>query len=140
MRISELIKRAGVSRDTLRYYERTGVLTPPKRAANGYRDYPATALEELKFVRLAQSVGFPLAEIKRAIPHVTNPKPGCPLLRAALQEQLTAVDARIGELRTARGRLVKWLEANAAAAQAEVAPSRGGASHSKGAKRPNYSR
>jgi DNA-binding transcriptional MerR regulator len=135
VRISELIRRAGVSRDTLRYYERTGVLTPPKRAANGYRDYPATVLAELEFIRLAQSVGFALAEIKRAVPYVTNPKPGCPLLRAALQEQLSAVDTRIDELRTARGRLVKWLEANATAAQAEATHSRGRASRNNGAKR-----
>jgi DNA-binding transcriptional MerR regulator len=101
------------------------------RAANGYRDYSAAVLEELKFVRLAQSVGFPLAAIKRAVPYVTNPKPGCPLLRAALQEQLSAVDVRIEELRTARGRLVKWLEANATAARAASAHFGSGPSRKK---------
>lgn len=118
MRMSELMRRAGVSRDTLRYYERAGVLTPPQRAANGYREYRASTLDELRFVRRAQSVGFPLAQIKRAVPYVTNPQPGCPLLRAALQEQLAAVDARIETLRSARLRLLKWLDANAAAAGA----------------------
>jgi MerR family copper efflux transcriptional regulator len=117
VRTAELMRRAAVSRDTLRFYERRGLLSRPRRAANGYRDYPESALDEIRFVKLAQSVGFPLRTIAAAIPYVANPKPGCPRLRDALHEQLAAVDERIGELQNARQRLVLWLAANAAAAE-----------------------
>lgn len=63
-----LIKRAQITRDTLRYYEREGVITTPSRSANGYRDYPERVLEEISFIRLGQSVGLALSVIRRAIP------------------------------------------------------------------------
>jgi DNA-binding transcriptional MerR regulator len=116
MKISDLIERTGLSRDTLRYYEREGVISAPKRLANGYRDYPETTLAEIRFIKLGQSVGLPLKTIKRAIPHVNDPKPGCPLMRAALLEQLAAIDTKANALKTARAKIKRWLDANQAAA------------------------
>ena len=53
----ELAKLAGVSADTLRYYERKGVLARPCRAGNGYREYPAAALQRVQLIRMALVVG-----------------------------------------------------------------------------------
>jgi DNA-binding transcriptional MerR regulator len=116
MKISELIQRSGLPRDTLRYYEREGVISAPKRLVNGYRDYSETVLAEIRFIRLGQSAGLPLKTIKQAIPHLADPKPGCPLMRAALLEQLTATDKKIAALKSSRAKIKRWLDANQAAA------------------------
>lgn len=115
MRVKELMARASISRDTLRFYEKEGLITQPPRGLNGYRDYGEHVLEEIRFIRIAQSVGFPLKEIKRAIPHLASAKPGCPYLQAALEKQLQAVESKITELMAAKGRLQKWLAKNSLA-------------------------
>ncbi|WP_158628826.1 MerR family DNA-binding transcriptional regulator [Dyella choica] len=113
-----LIKRASVTRDTLRYYEREGLITPPVRLANGYRDYPERVLEEIRFIRLGQSVGLPLQIIRSAIPYLITPQPGCQELRAVLEAQMRSLDEQMDKLRSAKARLGKWLLANRAAAMA----------------------
>ncbi|MBE1302388.1 MAG: MerR family transcriptional regulator [Alteromonadaceae bacterium] len=112
MRMDKLIELTGVPRDTLRYYEKIGLITKPPRLANGYRDYPQTILNEIKFIKLAQSVGFTLNEIKPAIPFVNDPQPGCPKLHAAITEKIDAIDARIAELQSAKEKLGRQLARN----------------------------
>lgn len=58
MRISELERLSGLSRDTIRYYERIGLLASPPRSGNGYRSYDAHTADILKFIELAQQIGF----------------------------------------------------------------------------------
>ncbi len=58
MRIGELAKTAGVTPDTIRYYEREGLLPPPERTPSGYRDYGPAALEDLLFIKQAQALGL----------------------------------------------------------------------------------
>jgi DNA-binding transcriptional MerR regulator len=118
MRTGILVKRASITRDTLRYYEREGLITPPARLANGYRDYPERVLEEIRFIRLCQSVGLPLHIVRRAIPYLIAPQPGCQELRTVLEAQMRALDEQMDKLRSAKGRLSKWLLANRAAAAA----------------------
>ena len=120
MRTATLVKWAKVSRDTLRFYEREGVITPPRRSANGYRDYPESVLDEIRFIRLGQSVGLPLQVIRRAVPYVASPVPGCPELRAVLEAQLDSVEGQIRKLQASRVRLRKWLRANRAEAKARA--------------------
>jgi DNA-binding transcriptional MerR regulator len=117
MRTAILMVRANVSRDTLRYYEREGVMTPPHRRTNGYRDYPESAIDEIRFIRLGQSVGLPLQVIRRAIPYLKSPVPGCPELRAVLEAQLESVLNQLQQLRAARERLRRWLRRNLAEAR-----------------------
>lgn len=110
MRSEELASKAQVGKDTLRYYEKIGLLSKPPRKANGYRSYSKVNLNELKFIKLAQSVGFTLKEIKPAIPFVNNPQPGCPKLRKAIENKLVEIDARIEELIQAKGKLKYWMD------------------------------
>ncbi len=63
MRIGQLAARAGVSVETIRYYERRGLIEQPQRPAQGYRHYPVAALERLQFIKRAQVLGFSLDEI-----------------------------------------------------------------------------
>lgn len=110
MKASELAKRADVAKDTLRYYEKIGLISTPPRGTNGYRDYPESCLDELRFIKMGQSVGFTLSEIKPAIPFLANPVPGCPLLTSAMTNQIKRIEQKIEELETAKSTLHRWLE------------------------------
>ncbi|WP_100642489.1 MerR family transcriptional regulator [Alteromonas facilis] len=110
MKASDVAKLSGIAKDTLRYYEKIGLITPPVRRNNGYRDYAETTLEELRFIKMAQSVGFTLQEIKPAIPFVKAPKPGCPLLTDAIVQQLNRIDQKIAELEQSKSTLNRWLD------------------------------
>lgn len=110
MRSEQLATQAQVGKDTLRYYEKIGLLSPPPRGANGYRCYSKANLNELKFIKLAQSVGFTLNEIKPAIPFVNNPQPGCPKLRKAIESKLVEIEQRIEELGQAKEKLQYWMD------------------------------
>jgi DNA-binding transcriptional MerR regulator len=119
--------KARVSRDTLRYYERKGIIMPPPRAANGYRDYPDSTVDVIRFIRLGQSVGLSLNVIRRAVPFVKTPVPGCPQLREALEAQLASVETQLQKLNGARERLRKWIRVNRAEAVARTRYSRSAA-------------
>lgn len=109
MRAHQLAEKSGVAKDTLRYYEKIGVITAPRRNANGYRSYNDTHVKELKFIKFAQSVGFPLTKIKKAIPFLANPDPNCPILQATIREQVEQIDSKIQELQSARETLLRWI-------------------------------
>jgi MerR family copper efflux transcriptional regulator len=64
MHIGQLASQAGVPIDTVRYYERNGLLPPPPRRMSGYRDFPSRDVERLRFVRRAKALGFSLGEIR----------------------------------------------------------------------------
>jgi len=76
MRTSELADRAGVNAETLRYYERRGLLERPPRMPGGYRDYPADAVGLLRFINRAQQLGFALDEVDELLhlPAVGGPR------------------------------------------------------------------
>lgn len=63
MTIGQLARSAGSDVETIRYYERRGLLPPPPRAGNGYRRYPPDAVRQLRFIRRAKTLGFTLTEI-----------------------------------------------------------------------------
>lgn len=67
MRIGELAGISGVAASTLRFYESNGLLPAPRRAGNGYRDYPEDTLERIGMIRLAQSLGFNLEQIRKVL-------------------------------------------------------------------------
>src|SRR6185436_17102371 len=67
MTIGRLAKEAGVNVETIRYYQRRGLLSEPHKPAGGHRRYPTSALERLGFIRRAQRLGFSLAEVETLI-------------------------------------------------------------------------
>lgn len=67
MRIGELAKATGLSASRVRFYEKHGILPPPERRANGYREYPASAIAILHFIDQGQALGFTLAELRAAL-------------------------------------------------------------------------
>lgn len=111
MRIGELASATGLSRDTLRFYEKRGLLRA-RRGANGYRHYPPEAVEWLRYMRLAQTLGFSLKEIEADLPLLAAPEASAPQLRAALERKLADIDQRIAGLGTLRADLARRLEAS----------------------------
>ncbi len=70
LRIGQLARKAGVNVQTLRFYEREGLLAPPSRTASGYRSYTTSALERVRVIRVCQKIGFTLKDIKVVLePH-----------------------------------------------------------------------
>ncbi len=110
MNAKKIVEITGISKDTLRYYEKIGLITPPQRTDNGYRIYAKAHLKELKFIKMAQSVGFTLSTIKEAIPKLANPDPSCPVLKKTIEDQMLAIEEKIQELNQAKATLNSWLD------------------------------
>jgi len=78
MKISEFEKVTNLSRDTIRYYEKIGMLTPPLRGANGYREYGKVQQEEIAFIQKGKMIGFDLSSIKDGYQHYKEQGYFCP--------------------------------------------------------------
>lgn len=113
MRIGEIASATGLSRDTLRFYEKRGLLRA-RRGDNGYRQYPPEAVDWLRYIRLAQTLGFTLKEIEADLPLLAAPEASAPQLRATLARKLDDIDQRIAGLATLRAELARRLDASMA--------------------------
>jgi MerR family copper efflux transcriptional regulator len=105
LRSGELAKLTGVSTDTLRHYERLGVLARPRRTEAGYRLYPAEALQRVQLVRRAISVGFSLPELVRILGVRDRGGAPCRQVRALAVSKLAQIDERMQELLVVRKHL-----------------------------------
>src|SRR5262245_31999701 len=102
MKIGEAANRAGVSIDTVRFYERRGVLPAPERTASGYRTYDDSTVDRLVLARRLQSLGFTLDEVIDALHAHDEGGTCCEAERWRLDVVLDRIDARIAELRDLR--------------------------------------
>ena len=99
MRIAELEERTGVSRHTLRYYEKSGLLKEVQRRGNNYRDYPEKAVERVAMVCQLKDLGFSLAEISEVLEALRSDRIDCEQGAALMAEKKASVDAKIRELK-----------------------------------------
>ncbi|GAA2358627.1 MerR family transcriptional regulator [Nonomuraea africana] len=104
MRIGELAAQAGMTKDTIRFYEKVGLVTA-RRLANGYRDFPPETVAWLHYVRTAQTLGFSLAEIARHGEELHDAPDSAERLSALFEEKIHVIDARMGELAALRAEL-----------------------------------
>ena len=108
MTIGELAKKAGVNAQTIRYYEREGVLPEAHRwPDSGYRDFDDEALQRLRFIRAAKDLGFTLREIKELLEMRVLPGESCGEVRQLIGAKLAEVDRRMKEMRRLRRVLVR---------------------------------
>ncbi|WP_041675104.1 Cd(II)/Pb(II)-responsive transcriptional regulator [Ramlibacter tataouinensis] len=103
MKISDLARATGVDVDTIRYYEKAGLLPEPAREANGYRHYGPAQLERLAFVRHCRALDMPLADIKRLLQALDGQGDD---VDALVQAQLARVRARLQSLQALEHQLV----------------------------------
>lgn len=115
LKIGEVSKRSGVGVETLRFYEKGGLLDRPSRTESGYRVYGAGVLERLAFIRRAQVLGFSLEEIRRVIAEKRAGQSPCAEVREVVRRRLAELDERMSEMRRYRkelaAALAEWDEA-----------------------------
>lgn len=98
MRSGEVARECGISTDTLRHYERIGVLPRPKRSHSGYRQYPPEAVKRVRLVRRALQIGFKLEELARIFKIRDAGGTPCREVRALAEMKLTEVNQKIASL------------------------------------------
>ena len=104
MRIGIVAERAGVGVETVRFYERVGLVERPRKPGDGgYRVYPAEAVDRIRFVRHAQRLGFSLKEIEELLLLRSDPSTECADVRERAQTKLDAVNRKIADLAAIRG-------------------------------------
>jgi Cd(II)/Pb(II)-responsive transcriptional regulator len=99
MRIGELSRSTGVDVETIRYYEKAGLLPAGSREANGYRAYGPSHLERLAFVRHCRALDMPLADVKRLLQFLAHPASDCGDIDRLIDDQLSRVRARLASMR-----------------------------------------
>ncbi len=115
IRIGELARAAGVSVDTLRFYERRGLLAPAARSEGGYRFYDKAALARLAFIQRAKALGFTLAEISGVLGVMEGGQPPCAHVRALLEEKLADLERQmelLAEMRRDLFERLAWARAH----------------------------
>jgi DNA-binding transcriptional MerR regulator len=109
MKVGQLARQAGVNVQTLRYYERRGLLPNPPRAASGYRQYGVEAVDRVRFIKQAQQLGFSLSEAQLIQQYLDEPGGLGNALEFARQK-IAELDERLAALQTIRGRLTELVE------------------------------
>ena len=110
LRTGEVAAQAGVNVQTLRYYERRGLLMKPERRRSGYREYRPDAVQLIRFIKHAQELGFTLTEIEELLRLRSDQKATCLEVRATAQAKIEDIELKIHRLRAmkrALGVLVK---------------------------------
>jgi DNA-binding transcriptional MerR regulator len=111
MRIGEIAKESGVSVDTVRFYERVGVLPAPERRPSGYRDYASNTIERILLTRELQAIGFTLSDVIDALAAHDAGGATCESERWRLEAVLNRVEAKLAELTALRARILQAQDA-----------------------------
>lgn len=96
--IGKLATAAGVGVETIRFYEREGLLPKPRRPRSGYRQYPSDAVARVLFIRRAKELGFTLKEIQELLELRVDPGKSCADVRALTKAKIADVEERIADL------------------------------------------
>jgi MerR family transcriptional regulator, copper efflux regulator len=109
MTIGKVASAACVSIDTLRFYERQGLLGRPRRNFSGYREYPEAVLEQLRFIRDAKELGFTLREIRELLSMGVRSTRECGPVTRKAEARLAALDGELRKLRRMRRTLARMV-------------------------------
>lgn len=99
LKIGEVAERGGVNLQTIRYYEREGLLLEPPRLASGYRMFPAETVRRVRFIKRAQDLGFTLAEIKELLSLRIDSKRNSAEVRALAEAKISDIEEKIRTLK-----------------------------------------
>jgi MerR family copper efflux transcriptional regulator len=109
MKIGQVAKQAGVGVETIRFYERKGLLAQPPRIHDAYREYTKEAVANIRFIKRAKDLGFTLSEIAELLALETTPHATCADVKHRAVAKIAAIQQRLNDLHTmkrALGRLV----------------------------------
>lgn len=105
--IGKLANGAQVNRETIRYYERRGLIPKPPRRASGYRQYSREDVERVRFIKRAQELGFSLKEISELLALRVNPDTTCADVKQRAEAKIAITEEKIGELQRIKRALLK---------------------------------
>lgn len=105
MNIGELARAADTKAETIRYYERIGLLPPPPRTAGNYRDYSAAHISRLAFTRRARDLGFSIEQIRTLLDLADHKEQSCEAVDAIANERLADVKRKLADLSALRREL-----------------------------------
>lgn len=120
--IGALARQAGVAVDTIRFYEREGLLNDPERKASGYRQYNGEAVGRILFIRRAKDLGFTLGEIKNLLALETDRENGVHGVKVRAHERIRELELRIVEMTRMRDALKDLAEACPGSGEPECCP------------------
>lgn len=98
LRTGQVAKAAGVNSETLRYYERRGILARPARQKSGYRQYPQDTVRIVRFIKRAQQLGFTLNEIEELLALRADDSSNCDEVRVAALTKLDEIEVKLTQL------------------------------------------
>ncbi len=105
--IGQLARAAGVGVETVRFYERRGLLAPPPRSAAGYRQYTDDTVARLQFIRRAKELGFTLSEIQELLALRERPTARCAEVKSRAEAKIASIDQKIRDLQRMKRSLKK---------------------------------
>jgi Cu(I)-responsive transcriptional regulator len=109
MKIGTLARRAGTNVETVRYYERIGLVAAPARTDGNYRDYSDADVTRLAFIRHARGLGFELVDVRALLGLADQPQRDCREVDEITSAHLQTVEAKISQLESLRGELKRML-------------------------------
>lgn len=98
MKIGEVARQVGLTVETIRYYEKQGLIVTPERNASGYRQYSADIIQHLSFIKQAKKLGFSLKEIKELLVIRDTPGVSCKEVREQAREKIAGIRRKIADL------------------------------------------
>jgi DNA-binding transcriptional MerR regulator len=111
LRVAELAAAVGVGSDTIRYYEKIGLLLPPERTPAGYRIYDPAVVDRLQFIQGAQRLGLTLLDIKNLLAIRDTGECPCEPAETLLRRRLADLDAELARLTALRDQMVAMVDA-----------------------------
>jgi MerR family mercuric resistance operon transcriptional regulator len=111
LKIGQLAKQANVNIQTIRYYERIGLMTSPQKLESGYRLYSDNDITRVKFIKRSQNLGFSLKEIKTLLTLRVEPEVSCDQVRKQAETKIQEIEIKIHELKQIKQALTKLVTA-----------------------------
>ena len=105
--IGKVARLAGVGVETIRFYEREGLIDEPPRRESGYRQYPEETVSRVRFIRRAKELGFSLKEIKELLSLRASPKSRCADVRRRAEAKIEDIEQKVCDLQRMKEALVK---------------------------------
>ena len=99
LRRGELARAAGVNVETIRYYERRGLIPEPERSRSGYRQYTPDTLARMRFIGQAKQMGFTLEEIRELLDLCVNRGSSCLVVKEKAERKITEIEGKIAYLK-----------------------------------------
>jgi MerR family mercuric resistance operon transcriptional regulator len=98
VRIGKVAKQVGITVEAIRFYEKKGLIEPPRRNESGYRDYPENVVQHVSFIKRAKELGFSLKEIKDLVSLRYTPGTTCSEVKEQTEAKIADIDRKVEDL------------------------------------------